>query len=168
MNSDPFALASQPQNTEHCFLVVVDKSEEMFKALRFACRRAKKVDGKVALLGIITRSSFEHWVSIGELMKEEAREEIDRLMAVATERAEELSGKSALTYVREGDPVDVITNLLRDEQNLKLLVLAADTQESRGPGPLVSAFSSKAVAQCRVPVTIVPGNLTDDEIDAIC
>lgn len=168
MNSDPFALAVEPQSAEHCFLVVVDKSEEMYKALRFASRRAKKVDGKVALLGIITPNTFEHWVSVGELMREEAREEIDRLIAQGSERAEGLSGKTPLTYVREGDPVDVITHLLRDEQNLKLLVLAADTQESRGPGPLVSAFSSKAVAQCRVPVTIVPGNLTDDEIDAIC
>ncbi len=168
MSQDPFALAVEPTQVEHCFLVVVDKSEEMQKALRFAARRAKKVDGRVALLGIITPTSFQHWVSIGELMKEEAREQIDKLIDSASLRAEELSGKPAISYVREGEPVDVITSLLRDEQHLKLLVLAADALGSSGPGPLVSAFSTKAVSQSRVPVTIVPGNLTDDEIDAIC
>lgn len=167
MSIDPFTISVDPLVQEQCFLVVVDKSEEMSKALRFASRRAKSVGGRVALLGIITPNNFAHWVSVGELMKEEAREQIEALLAEASERAEAWSGQPPVTYVREGEPVEVINRLLREEEQLKLLVLAADARGSSGPGPLVSAFSSRSFANCRVPITLVPGNLTDDQIDAI-
>ncbi|MCH7795641.1 MAG: universal stress protein, partial [Proteobacteria bacterium] len=38
---------------------------------------------------------------------------------------------------------------------------------SRGPGPLVSALTGKMIGKLRIPVTVVPGNLGDEEIDLI-
>ena len=44
------------------------------------------------------------------------------------------------------------------------LVLAASTSKD-GPGPLVSTFAGSP--DHAIPVTIVPGGLTDDAIDAL-
>jgi hypothetical protein len=41
------------------------------------------------------------------------------------------------------------------------------SSSSEGPGPLVTAFSGKLGSQLRIPLTIVPGVLTEAEIDAI-
>jgi hypothetical protein len=42
-------------------------------------------------------------------------------------------------------------------------VLAAGTG-SEGPGPLVTQLVGKMSGKMRVPVTVVPGSLTDDQI----
>ena len=39
--------------------------------------------------------------------------------------------------------------------------------DKRGPGPLIQALTSKFIGRLRVPVTIVPGNLTNEEVDSI-
>jgi len=59
------------------FLVVVDDSDEMTKALRYACRRAQHTGGRVALLSVIEPAEFQHWMAVGDLMKEEARDEAE-------------------------------------------------------------------------------------------
>ena len=45
-------------------------------------------------------------------------------------------------------------------------MLGAATK-SDDPGPLISYLASKAAARLRIPITIVPGSLSDDEIDAL-
>jgi hypothetical protein len=45
-------------------------------------------------------------------------------------------------------------------------VLAASI-EQRGPGPLVAALTGKLMGKLRIPVTIVPGNLSEEDIDAV-
>jgi hypothetical protein len=46
------------------------------------------------------------------------------------------------------------------------LVLGAATG-TNGPGPLVSFLIQKMAGRLRIPVTVVPGNLTDIEINEI-
>jgi hypothetical protein len=56
--------------------------------------------------------------------------------------------------------------LIAEEPMISILVLGAATGP-KGPGPLVSAVTGKFVGRLRVPVTIVPGNLSVEEIDGI-
>ena len=154
-------------HSQHSFLVIVDRSEEMYKALRFAANRARNVGGQVVLLGIIEPNEFQHWISVGEKMREEASAELDLLLARAKEEAVEISSRPVLTFIREGQPQEAIIKFITQEHKAQLLVLAADAQDSRGPGPLVSAFATKAFAHLSVPITIVPGHLSDEAIDAI-
>jgi hypothetical protein len=53
-----------------------------------------------------------------------------------------------------------------DDPDIKILVLAAGSG-SRGPGPLVSAILKQGahVGGRKLPVTIVPGELTEAEIE---
>ena len=148
------------------FLVVVDDSEEMHHALQFACGRASAIGGKVGLMYCIAPAEFEYWAGVGELMRAEAREEAEAKMAIHASYAQELIGELTVMYVRQGDVREELLALIDEEPQISLLVLGADTT-SETAGPLITFMMAKGAAQCRVPITVVPGNLTDDQIDAL-
>ena len=148
------------------FLVVVDDSEEMHQALQFACGRAKAVGGKVALMYCIAPAEFEYWAGVGELMRQEAREAAEEKMTIHAEYAKELTDEIPVLFFREGDTSDELLALIDEEPSISLLVLGADTQ-SETSGPLISFLTSHGASLCRVPITIVPGNLSDGQLDAL-
>jgi len=151
---------------ERIFLVVVDDSPEFSAALRFASRRAANTGGRVALLYVVERGEFEHWMAVGELMREEARQQAEQVLHRHAAQCKEISGKMPILHIREGRPRDELLHLLEDEPQISILVLGADSG-GKGPGPLVSYLVGKVSGKLRVPVTIVPGGLTDEQIDAL-
>ncbi len=154
------------QDDDRVFLVVVDDTEEMRVALRFACRRAAHTHGRVALLYVMESSEFQHWMSVGDLMREEARSEGEQILQRCATQVSEQTGALPVLYLREGSRRSQLMELIDEEPSISILVLAADTGP-RGPGPLVSALTGKFVGKLRVPVTIVPGHLSDEEVDKI-
>ena len=150
---------------QRVFLVVVDSSPEMRVALRFACRRARATGGRLAMLYVTEPASAE-WLGVGEIMREERRAEAEtRLQELAVD-VREMSGDVPVLYVREGEPAGELLRLLGEEPSISVLVLGADPGP-KGPGPLISALSGKLVGRLHVPMTIVPGSMTDAEIDAV-
>ncbi len=148
------------------FLVVVDETEEMRVALRFAALRARSTGGKVAMLYVVEPSDFQHWMSVGDLMREEARTEAEQVLQRFAAEVSELAGSLPVLHVREGDRRDELLALLDEEPNISILVLGASTGK-RGPGPLVSALTSKFLGRLHIPVTIVPDSMTVEEIDGV-
>ncbi len=155
-----------PEPQERTFLVVVDNTEELHVALRFASLRAKKTGGRVALLYVVEPADFQHWMAVEDLMREEARSEGEQLLQKLAARVNELVGSIPILYVREGKVRDELFKLLDEEPRVSILVLGANPG-SRGPGPLVSALTGKMIGKLRVPITVVPGNLGDEEIDNV-
>jgi nucleotide-binding universal stress UspA family protein len=148
------------------FLVVVDDTEEMEVALRFACGRARNTGGRVALLFVVEPTDFQHWMAVGDLMREEARNEGEQLLQRLAARVNELTGTLPILHVREGTRRDELFKLIEEEPNISILVLGASV-DKRGPGPLIEALTGKLVGKLRIPVTMVPGNLSNEEIDSI-
>jgi len=149
------------------FLVVVDDSEEMKVALRFAALRAKSTGGRVALFrDIEPAGGFHHWAGVGQLMQDEARQEAEQLLSDLAGEVIELSGQLPALYVRVGPIVDELVALVEEEPTISILVLAAGTSKD-GPGPLISFLAGKGANSLRIPVTIVPGNLTMEQIEAL-
>ncbi len=151
---------------DRVFLVVVDETEEMKVALKYACRRALHTGGRVALLYVIEPAGFQHWMSVGNLMREEARSEGEQLLQRMAAQVNELAGKMPILYLREGNRRDELLALLEEEPKISILVLGASTGK-RGPGPLISALTGKFLGKLHIPLTLVPDSLTDEEIDAI-
>lgn len=164
--SDDEELAGRPTDEHRVFLVVVDQSEELRVALHFAARRAMRTGGRVALLYVQEPAEFQHWMAVGDLMREEAREEAEGLMQRISAEVKEWCGTFPVVHMREGDLREELEKLLDEEPSISILVLAAST-ESGAPGPLISHIVGKGSGTLRVPVTIVPGSLTDEEIIAI-
>ena len=148
------------------FLVVVDDSDEMRIALRFAALRAKNSGGRVALFRDIEPADFHHWAGIGELMEDEAREAAEKRLNELANEVVEISNQIPALYVRSGPIVRELMALIDEEPEISILVLAASTGKE-GPGPLVSYLAGKGANTIRIPVTIVPGNLSHEQIDAL-
>jgi len=155
-----------PKKTGRTFLVVVDDSDEMRAALRYACRRARSTGGRVALLRVHEPAEFQHFAAIGDLMREERRQEAEALLERMAATVNETAGELPVLYVREGVARDELLKLINEEPSISILVLAAGTGPE-GPGPLVSALTGKYVNRLRIPITIVPGTLSDDAIDGL-
>lgn len=148
------------------FLCVVDDSEELSQALRFACRRAVNTGGRIALLYVIEPTEFQHWMAVGDRMKEEAREGAEELIQVVASVVQKRTGHTPVVYIREGKAEEELIKLIDEQTDISLLVLGASTGPE-GPGPLVSYLLKEKAGTLRVPVTVVPGGLTDEQIDAI-
>lgn len=148
------------------FLVVVDDSPEFEAALGYASRRARSTGGRVALLRVIPRGSDDHWSGVREEIERELRDEAEaRLNAVGAVAAAR-SGAAPLFLIEFGEPEEAIRKVVGEDDEIKILVLAAGTG-ARGPGPLVTAALKHggAFGGRKLPVTIVPGALSEAEID---
>jgi nucleotide-binding universal stress UspA family protein len=148
------------------FLVVVDETEELQIAVHYAARRAAHTGGRVALLYVIEPTELQHWVAIENLAREERREEAEQLMQRLCEELLPIAGAMPIVYIREGTRRDELLALIDEEPSISILVLAAGTGPE-GPGPLISYLTGKPAARLRIPITIVPGSLTMEELDAV-
>ena len=147
------------------FLVVLDDSRECLNAMRFAAMRAAKSGGGVAILSVIPPDEFNHWIGVGDIMREEARERIHAHFEVFAKWMRDKQGVDPELVIREGDPTTEIIAQVNDDPEIGLLVLGA-AADKKGPGPLVSHMTRNSGA-LPVPVTIVPGDLSKEKLEAI-
>lgn len=160
-------MAQEPTvDTGRLYLLVVDESAELHAALRFACRRARRTGGRVALLMCIQPADFQHWMAVEDLMREERRQEAEELLQKIAGEVQAMSGTTPVLYLRDGKLSDELFSLIEEDQGISVLVLGADTGP-KGPGPLVASLAGKVWQRIRVPVLVVPGGLTDEEVDAL-
>lgn len=153
-----------PRERPRKFLVVIDKSPECHVAVRFATRRAQATGGRVTLLCAVQPADIQQWRGVEEIMKDEARQDAESLIYEAAKAVNELSGIVSELVIGDGRPVDCLLALIKEDKDVSILVLAASTSKE-GPGPLVSMVAG--ASQYPIPVTIVPGALGDDAIDAL-
>lgn len=158
--------ASLPPVHRRKFLAVVDNTPESRVALRYAARRAQHTNGIVTLLYVVLPADFQQWAGVERVMREEAHQEAERQLHEAAKTVNEILGAMPELVIKEGRPADEIRNLLKEDRAISILVLAAGTSKE-GPGPLVSIIAGPAANAYPIPVTVVPGSLTDDQIDSI-
>jgi len=148
------------------FLVVVDKTPESRVAVRFATRRAQHTGGRVTLLCVAQHDDFQQWRGVEEIMRDEAHQEAEALIYEAAKAVNELSGILPELVILHGQASECLTELIKNDSDISILVLAAGPSKE-GPGPLISAFIGGGAGAHRIPVTVVPGGLSESEIDGI-
>ncbi|UWQ27894.1 universal stress protein [Leisingera sp. M527] len=147
------------------FLVVLDDSRECLNAMRFAAMRAAHTGAGVTILSVIPPDEFNHWIGVGEVMREEARERIHAHFEVFAKWMRDRQGVDPDLVIREGEPVPEILKYIEDDAEIGVLVLGAGTGR-KGPGPLVTQLT-KTSGALPVPITIVPGDLSKEKLEAI-
>jgi nucleotide-binding universal stress UspA family protein len=148
------------------FLVVIDDTPECDRAIYYASRRAQSTGGAIVMMTVIDPPDPQLSRSVEELMRQEAREEATTALEAAAARARLISGIEPETRIEEGERAGVIQRAIEADEDIAILVLAAGTGRD-GPGPLVSTLAGKASGTFPIPITIVPGDLTDEEIDSM-
>ena len=155
-----------PARRRRKFLVVVDETPESKVALRFAARRAEHTNGLVTLMYVIEPADFQHWMAVERVMREEAHREAEAVLHDAARDVNELTGITPELVIKEGQKKEQLLELLKEDRDISILVLGAGTGVE-GPGPLVSLVASESALSYPIPVTIVPGNLTEAQIDEL-
>jgi nucleotide-binding universal stress UspA family protein len=147
------------------FLAIIDDTPECERAVAYASQRAKTTNGVLVLLYVIEPDDFQHWLGVEKIMREEANTAArSALDTYATKVRQKLGIEPELT-VREGKAVEEIHKLIEEDQDIAILVLAAGAGKE-GPGPLVASIAGKAAA-FPIPVTVVPQNLSDEDIESL-
>ncbi|WP_372613922.1 universal stress protein [Aquicoccus sp.] len=147
------------------FLVVLDDSRECLNAMRFAAMRAAKTGGGVEVLAVIPPEEFNHWIGVGDLMREEARERIEAHFEVFAKWMRDKQNVDPELVIREGDPMTEILAQIRDDSAIGVLVLGAGV-DKKGPGPLVTELT-RSSGNLSIPITIVPGDMSRERLEAI-
>ena len=147
------------------FLVVLDDSRECLNAMRFAAMRASHTGAGVAILSIIAPEEFNHWIGVGEIMREEARERIVAHFEVFAKWMRDKQGVDPELIIREGEAVTEILSVIEEDQSIGVLVLGAG-HDKKGPGPLVTQLSRQS-GSLPIPITVVPGDLSKEKLEAI-
>ena len=143
------------QESNRIFLVVVDQSEELPVAIRYACDRARRTGGRVALLYVYNvDKDFHHWRFVSAMADAEARQQAENILKLHALRVVQETGRTPDTYVREGDRRAELFALVKEHPEISMLVLSA--APGAKPGPLVAAVSGRYAGKIGIPVTIVP------------
>jgi nucleotide-binding universal stress UspA family protein len=147
-------------------LVIVDDTAEWDRAVYYASRWAIRAGGGVVMLRIIeTEDQNQQWLGVAEVMRAEAHEEANAALDRAAGRANGIAAITPERVIREGDAAEQIIDVIDNDVDISMLVLAANPGPE-GPGPLITVMAN-TVGSFPIPVTIVPGDLSDEAIDAL-
>jgi nucleotide-binding universal stress UspA family protein len=147
-------------------LVVVDDTAEWDRAVYYASRWAIRVGGGVVMLRVIEiEDQNQQWLGVADIMRAEAEEAANEALDRASGRANGIAAITPERVIREGDPTEQILEVIDQDVDIVMLVLAANPG-AEGPGPLVTQMA-EAAGSFPIPVTIVSGGLSDADIDAL-
>ena len=145
------------------FLVIVDDSEELNVAIRFAAKRAQSTKGGITLLNVIEQFDPQQWQSIEDIILQEAREKAQEKLQKWSKVINDLTNNVPELIIKEGTTSEKIIETLEEDNAIRFLVLAA--AESDQPGPLVSLLAGQKSGKLPVPIVIIPQGLSDELID---
>jgi nucleotide-binding universal stress UspA family protein len=151
------------------YLVVVDDLPEVETALNFAASRIEHSGGVLVMLYVIEPQDYQHWMGVRQVQLEE---ETNKAKAIFRLNRRKLNnaGFDAIVceeVIREGKKAEEIIKLIDEDEDIAILVLGA-AADAKGPGPLVSSLAAGKVAGTfPIPITIVPGDLTLDDLRAL-
>ena len=147
------------------YLVVIDDSPEARVALRFAASRAVKTSGSVEVLAVVEPQDFVQWGGVQAAIEEEQRLRIAASVTASVGEIIDAAGITSEIVVREGDPVSVVRAYVGTRADIAALVLGAAA--SGHPGPLVADFTGNDAGKLPCPVMIVPGSLTEEQLEQL-
>lgn len=147
------------------YLVIIDETEEALVALRFAARRGAKTGGHVHLVALIPPQEFSAFAAVQATIEDDARSRAETLLTAATGNLLSEGAKMPVISVRQGEGVKVVREYLTEHPEVSALVLGAAREG--GPGPLVAHFTGAEAGALPCPVFVVPGSLSEEDIERL-
>jgi nucleotide-binding universal stress UspA family protein len=151
------------------FLVIVDDLPEVEAALYFAASRIEHSGGQLVMLYVIEPQDYQHWVGVRQVQLEEETNKAKAVFRLNRRKLNNAGFEAIMCeeVIREGKKSDEILKLIDEDEDIAVLVLGA-AADAKGPGPLVSSLAAgKAAGTYPIPITIVPGDLTLDDLRAL-
>ncbi len=148
------------------FLLIVDESQEVESALFYAASRVLHSSGSVVMLYVIEPQQFQHWAGVKQMQIDEETNKAKALFRLFRRKLTQAGFENIPVeeVIRDGTKSEEILRTIEEDEDIAILVLGAAI-DAKGPGPLVSALAAgKAAGTFPIPVTVVPGNLSLEDI----
>lgn len=147
-------------------LVLVTGDLSTRAGVAWAAHWALRTGDAIVLFHVIEPDQAMGFGVMQDLMRAEQWQAAERMLGTFSTYAEKLTGYAPSQLVREGPLKETVREVLKSEPNLSLIVIAASHRES-GPAPLIGYLASRMGTRVQVPMVLVPGSMTSDEIDAM-
>ncbi len=147
-------------------LVSVDKTEHSRIAVRFACAKAKQLNCPIELIHVLDPSEYNSLFGVGEKMKQERWAEAEKLMNEMAGEAQAAAGITPSFIIREGMVGEEIIAAASNDADINMLIIGKAPQAA-GKKDTISLLASELAGKLMIPVMIVPGNLTDTQIQEL-
>lgn len=148
------------------FLVCVDQHEESVAALKFACMKAITSAATVDIIHVLPPADFQTLGAVADRISEERRSEGEGLLKKLSEEVEQLYGVSPGLILREGSTGDEILKTISELSNISVLIVGT-AHHMRGRGKLGAWLAQQLGQKLFIPLLMVPGNLTEEQIQAL-
>ncbi len=151
------------------FMVIIDDSDECEVALAFAARVAHRTGGMVVLFFVIEPTQFQHWLGMQERKSDDLHSQAQAILQLFRHKLKDWGYEDLRTetVIREGEKALEIRKYIDRDEDVAILVLGASA-DKRGPGPLVSSLATgRSAGTFPIPIYLVPGSLSLEEIEAL-
>lgn len=156
----------QPLPEKAKILVCINDSEHSKVALKFACYKANRVNCPIQLLHILEPTDSQAFLAVDDVMRKEKRQEAEKLMQEFSDYVHEWTKTIPEIILREGMVGEEIANTIEEDTNISMLVIGT-SPDSPSRGKLLPWLSTAIGDRLLIPMLIIPGNLTDQQIEAL-
>ncbi len=143
-------------------LVCVSDTEESALAIQFGCLRAKRRGHHLTILHVLEPTEFQGLSAITDAIREEQEEEAGLLLAEMEQLAEEHGIENPDLMVLEDSLSNGILSAIEENPNINMVILAINPDSHRGP-KLMAALTEELGTTIKVPIMMLPGNLTPEQ-----
>lgn len=149
------------------YLVCVDTREESRVALRLACMKAVARAGNVSMMHVISPADFQTLGGVAERMREERLKEGEQLLKTLADEANQTYGIRPNIILREGPTGDEIVAAALEDADVIMVVIGIAKEGATGRGTLASWLAGQLGHKLLIPLLMVPGNLTDQQLESL-
>jgi len=146
------------------YLVYASGKESQF-AVNFACKKALRRGNTVEILHVIAPIDTQNLFGVIAKVNQERWQEAEDLVKSISDKAFEYSGIIPAIQIREGKIGEEIIAATLKDNAISMLVIGA-SQESRGM-ETINWLTAKLGSRLLIPLMLVPGNLTDLQINEL-
>jgi|TARA_X000000950_G_C13758086_1_gene595603 nucleotide-binding universal stress UspA family protein len=148
------------------FLVVIDESKELKNAIHFAAQRAKNTNGSLSMLYVIDHAINAQWSKVENLIEQEETSEAKKICRSWAQKIKEKFSIDTEIILKLGNRTDELVKLLKEDKDIRFLVLAT-SDEGESPGPIIKSLMSAKIKELSIPAVLVPGSIEEKDIDLI-
>lgn len=145
------------------YLVCVDSREESKVCLKLGCMKAKTRGGTVVLLHVVQPADFQTLGAVADRMREERQAEGEQLLKRLLDEAATAYGIAPEMLLREGEIGEEIIAAASADPGI-IMVMIGTAHHTSGRGSLAAWLAGQLGSKLLTPLLMVPGNLTDEQL----
>jgi len=150
------------ETSKPCYLACISDTDYSQRALRFAAAMARRMEGVLMVLHVTEPSDYKSFGIIEGTMQAERKMEAEALLKAMTKN---MKVEKHLLY-RNGFIEEEIIQVIEENPNIHMLVLGAAAHTSaknKVLQPLVAQLGHRIA----IPMLIVPGNISEQQIEIL-